>query len=97
MDRLPEQELLDGGKSVFYNAGQGKGYSNKEVINEVEKATGLSVKIKVLPKREGDANALYADISKIKKELGWEPKYTLEDIVKTAFLWHKNNPKGYKS
>lgn len=93
---LAIQRLLDGKGSAFYNAGHGRGYSNREVINTVEKITGLSVKIKVLPKREGDANALYADISKIKSELSWSPKYSLEDIVKTAFFWHKNHPDGFK-
>jgi UDP-glucose 4-epimerase len=88
-------KLLSGGNSVFYNAGMGRGYSNKEVIAMAEKVVGSKVKIKVLPKRDGDANALYADISKIRNELNWQPKNTLEDIIKTAYLWHKSHPSGY--
>ena len=94
---LALRKLLDGGRSNFFNAGLGQGYSNKEVISEVEKVSGKRVEVKVDPKREGDADALYASNDKIKKELEWEPKYNLTDIVKTAFLWHKSHPNGYDS
>jgi UDP-glucose 4-epimerase len=89
------EKLLSGSASAFYNAGMGRGYSNREIIKTVEEVTGLKINVKVLPKREGDANSLYADISKIKYELGWQPKYDINDIVKTAYLWHKGSPSGY--
>jgi UDP-glucose 4-epimerase len=89
------EKLLDGGESAFYNAAMGQGYSNKEVIDTVEKVTGLKVKVKVVAKRPGDADALFASNEKIKKALNWKPKYNLEDIVKSAYLWHKNHPSGY--
>jgi UDP-glucose 4-epimerase len=89
------EKLLSGSESAFYNAGMGKGHSNKEIIKSVEEVTGLKINIKVLPKREGDANSLYADTSKIQSELGWQPKYSINDIVKTAYLWHKTHPSGY--
>ncbi len=91
------ENLFGGAGSDFYNVGLGRGYSNKEVIDTVKKITGLEVKIKIVPRREGDANTLFADNEKIKKSLGWEPKYNLEDIVKTAYLWHKDHPEGYKN
>jgi UDP-glucose 4-epimerase len=89
------EKLLSGSQSNFYNAGMGKGYSNKEIIKSVEDVTGLKINVKILPKREGDANSLYADISKIQSELGWQPKYSVNDIVKTAYIWHKTHPNGY--
>lgn len=89
------EKLLSGSQSNFYNAGIGKSYSNKEVIKSVEEVIGLKINVKVLPKREGDADSLYADVSKIQKELGWQPKYSINDIVKTAYLWHKTHPSGY--
>jgi UDP-glucose 4-epimerase len=89
------EKLLSGSASVFYNAGMGKGLSNKEIIKAVEDVTGLKINIKILPKREGDADSLYADIAKIQNELGWQPKYSITDIVKTAYLWHKTHPSGY--
>jgi UDP-glucose 4-epimerase len=88
-------KLISGSESAFYNAGMGRGYSNREIIKTVEEVTGEKVNVKVLPKREGDANTLYADITKIKNELGWQPTHTITNIVKTAYLWHKNHPNGY--
>jgi UDP-glucose 4-epimerase len=89
------QKLFDGAQSAFYNAGIGRGYSNKEVVDVVRDVTGMDLKIKYGSKRKGDADALYASINKIKKDFGWQPKYSLTDIVKTAYLWHKTHPNGY--
>ena len=94
---LALEQLFAGSESCFYNVGLGRGYSNKEIINIVEKVTGLKVNVRVMPRREGDANELYADNEKIKRSLGWEPKYGIEDIIKTAYLWHKSHPFGYGS
>ena len=76
----------------FYNVGAGKGYSNKEVIDMVKKVSGVDIKLKIADRRNGDAGILVADSTKIKKELGFSPKYSdLEKIVKTAWQWHKRN------
>jgi len=91
------QKLLDGAESNFYNAGIGRGYSNKEVIDMVRAVTGMDLKIKYGPRRAGDADVLYASIDKIKKDFSWQPKYGLKEIVETAYLWHKNHPSGYES
>ena len=49
-------------------------------------------------RREGDPPALYADASKVRRELGWVPRYdTLDSIVLTACNWHLARPKGYAS
>lgn len=89
------QKLISGAESTFYNAGMGLGYSNKEVISSIEKVMGIKINVKVLDRRQGDANSLYADIGKIESDLGWKPKYSLDDIVQTAYLWHKGHPSGY--
>lgn len=89
------QKLLGGANSNFYNAGIGHGYSNKEILDAVRRELGTELKIKYGPRREGDANALFASIEKIKKDFSWSPKYGLTEIVKTAVLWHKNHPSGY--
>lgn len=89
--------LLGGGKSNYYNAGVGEGYSNKEVIETMKKITGLKLRVKYGPRRKGDAAQLYASNKKIKKELGWKPKYGLREILESAYLWHKKHPNGYKS
>ncbi|QQG42175.1 MAG: UDP-glucose 4-epimerase GalE [Candidatus Woesebacteria bacterium] len=91
------EKLISGSNSAFYNVGINRGYSNKEVINMVESVSGQKVNVKIASKREGDADALFASNEKIKKELNWEPKYGLKEIVESAYLWHKNNPQGYNS
>jgi UDP-glucose 4-epimerase len=79
---------------LIYNIGTGVGNSNKEVIEMVKKVSGKELQIEESSRRPGDANALIADSSKIKQELGFSPKYSdLETIVKTAWQWHSSKPK----
>ena len=94
---LALKALSDDKESNVYNIGIGKGYSNKEVIKEIENAGNLKINVKFGPRRNGDANILYASIDKIKAELGWSPKYDLDKIIETALLWHKNNPHGFNT
>jgi len=73
-----------------YNVGTGKGYSNKEVLEAVEKVSGQKVQVQYSKRRPGDADQLIADVTKISTALGFSPKYSdLETIVKTAWEWHK--------
>lgn len=84
------------GAALFYNLGTGNPTSVKEVIDAVEKVSGLKVPVNFGARREGDPPALYADSTKARKELGWTPKYkTIEPIVATAWRWHSAKPKGY--
>jgi UDP-glucose 4-epimerase len=92
---LALDKLIKGSKSTSYNAGIGKGYSNLQIVHEVEKVVG-KFSWKFGERRPGDADCLFADNTKIKKELGWKPKYELKEIIETAYKWHKNHPKGYK-
>ena len=85
-------KLQTGASSNYYNAGTGHGYSNKQIIQMVEKVSGKPVRVKVMPRRPGDANILVADTTKIRQELDWQPKYSdLETIIKTAYLWHEKH------
>lgn len=84
-----EKLTRDKGMSV-YNVGTGNGYSNREIIETVKKISGKDFQVEEVARRSGDADTLIADVSKIKKELGFEPKYSdLEMIIKTAWEWHK--------
>lgn len=80
----------------FYNLGTGTPTSVREVIQAVEKVTGLKVPANYGPRREGDPPALYANSAKVQAELGWKPKFmSIEPIVETAWRWHARMPKGY--
>jgi UDP-glucose 4-epimerase len=83
---------------LFYNLGTGTPYSVKDVIASVGRILGRPVPHIFAPRREGDPPALYADASKVRRELGWVPHYdTLDSIVLTACNWHTARPKGYAS
>lgn len=88
-------EKLERGNGAYaYNVGTGNGYSNKDVLNMVQEVTGKKVKVKVSPRRAGDASELVADSSKIQKELGFKPQYSdLQTIIQSAWKWHTNNSK----
>jgi len=84
------------GKQGFYNLGNGDGYSVREVIATCEKVAGKKIPVIEKPRRPGDPPRLVASAEKAKSELGWKPRYPkLEQIVSTAWEWHKKHPKGY--
>ncbi|MCF3649557.1 UDP-glucose 4-epimerase GalE [Synoicihabitans lomoniglobus] len=89
-------KLAEPGTGLFYNLGTGTPTSVLEVIQAVEKVSGMKVPHEYAPRRAGDPPALYADSTKAKTELNWEVKYpTIEPIVATAWAWHKTHAVGY--
>jgi UDP-glucose 4-epimerase len=93
---LALRKLEQGKHSGIYNMGNGNGYSVREVIETVKKATGRKVTTVDSPRRPGDPARLVASSEKIRQELGWIPKYPdLETIIETAWEWHRKHPKGY--
>ena len=88
---------LDQG-SRTYNLGNGQGFTVKEVIETAREVTGHPIPAKVGPRRPGDPATLIASSEKIRRELGWEPRYPeLRTIVETAWNWHRTHPHGYGS
>lgn len=86
---LAIEKLKNSPGNYIYNVGTGHGYSNRQVIEMVEKVSGRRAQVKDSPRRPGDADELVADASKINKELGFSPKYSdLKTIVKTAWNYH---------
>ena len=84
------------GQQGFYNLGNGDGYSVRQVIQTCEQVTGTRIAAVEKPRRPGDPPKLVASARKAMQELGWKPKYPkLEDIISTAWAWHKAHPKGY--
>jgi len=81
-----------------YNVGTGKGYSNIEIVEMIKKVSGIDFPSPFGPKREGDPARLIAKVDKIKKELGWQAKYSdLKTIIESAWKWHQSHPQDYKS
>ncbi|SEJ96136.1 UDP-glucose 4-epimerase [Propionispira arboris] len=88
--------LRSGKESNIFNLGNGKGFSVKEMIAAAEKATGESIKVEVGARRAGDPAQLIASSEKAQTILGWKPCYTnIEQIIKTAWTFHKKHPNGY--
>lgn len=89
--------LREGGKSDVFNIGTGSGYTVKHMIEAVERVTGNTVDYKIEGRREGDPSFLVADSSKANRILGWKAtKSDPDEIVRSAWAWRRNNPKGYE-
>jgi UDP-glucose 4-epimerase len=73
-----------------YNLGTGKGSSVLDVVHAFEKASGKKVNYKLAPRRAGDIAECYADVSKAKNELGWEARYSLDDMCRDNWNFIKN-------
>jgi UDP-glucose 4-epimerase len=82
--------LRNGGASNVYNCGYSKGFSVKEVIAAVKRASGVDFTVKLSPRRAGDPAAIVAASAKIRNELGWVPELDdLDTIVSQALAWEK--------
>jgi UDP-glucose 4-epimerase len=89
-------EALDERETMIYNLGNGRGYSNREVIAVAREITGHPIPVVEADRRPGDAPILIAAADKIVRELGWRPRYPdLRDIVASAWAWHESHPHGY--
>jgi UDP-glucose 4-epimerase len=75
---LAAEALLNGSKSEIYNLGNNKGFSVFEIIEKIKKLTKKNVTYDIKERRKGDPAKLIANSDKIRRELGWKPKY--EDI-----------------
>jgi UDP-glucose 4-epimerase len=81
------ERILEGGSTEAYNLGSGEGKSVQQVVDACEQVTGKKIPIEEAPRREGDPDALVASIEKARKELGFNPKYSLEDSILQAKRW----------
>ncbi len=79
--------LEENGKSDRFNLGTSSGSTVREVLAACERITGKKIRAEIRDRRPGDPAALIADNRKAKEILGWEPKRTLEDSVRTAYAW----------
>ncbi|MDH1856853.1 UDP-glucose 4-epimerase GalE [Acinetobacter junii] len=79
-----------------WNIGTGNGCSVLEVKDTFEKVNGVSVAFEFAPRRSGDVAISFADNTRAIMELGWQPQYTLEDMLADSWNWQKKNPNGYQ-
>ena len=74
----------------FFNIGTGKGSTVLEIVKAFEKSTGVKVNYKIVEKRPGDIEKIWADTSYANDELGWKAETSLEDTLASAWKWEKN-------
>jgi UDP-glucose 4-epimerase len=90
---LALQYIFDGHQAVqteIFNVGIGNGLTVLEIIKAFEKVSGETLNYEIGGRRPGDIMAIYSDYRKAKNLLGWQPKYNVNDIMHTAWLWEKN-------
>jgi UDP-glucose 4-epimerase len=90
-------QALDQKPALIYNLGSGQGYSVREVIETARAVTGHAIPVVEHPRRPGDAPRLVASPDRIRRELGWAPRFpSLQAIVASAWEWHRDHPGGYE-
>lgn len=80
-----------------FNLGSGNGQTVLEIIKSFEKVSGQKLNYSIGPRRAGDVIAIYSDNRKARETLGWNLKYSLEDMMRTAWQWElglRENPLG---
>ncbi|MGZ5929123.1 MAG: UDP-glucose 4-epimerase GalE, partial [Rhizomicrobium sp.] len=82
--------LRSGGDSGIFNCGYGHGFSVRQVAQAVERAAGVRLTVKELPRRAGDPPAIVSNPAKLKAALGWKPQHdSLDEIVTSALAWER--------
>lgn len=90
--------LRAGGPSASYNLGNGRPTSVRDVVRAVARVVGTEVPVTMGPRREGDPGVLFASSERIKRDLGWKPRFEdIDTIVRTAWQWRQGRPAGYRS
>jgi UDP-glucose 4-epimerase len=82
-------------KFEVLNIGGGRSTTVLELLRKFEDISGVIIKFKYLPRREGDLPAFWADSSKVFEKMGWQPERNIKNICVDTWRWHKLNPIGY--
>jgi UDP-glucose 4-epimerase len=94
---LALENLQKNNTSNKFNLGNEKGTSVREVIQKAKSITGVDFKVIEEPRREGDPAKLFASSQKAKHTLGWKPQFEkIDQILETAWNWHKKHPEGFE-
>ena len=88
--------LLDTRASITANLGTGRGHSVLEVLRAFERASGRPVPYRVMPRRAGDVDAVYADVSRAQALLEWRAQRGIDAMCADAWRWQSMNPNGFE-
>jgi UDP-glucose 4-epimerase len=80
----------------IFNLGTGRGTSVAEVIKLAREITGKEIPAEVVARRPGDPASVWADNAKAIKELGWQPRYGIKEIIGSAWEWSVKHPNGFE-
>lgn len=95
--RLGLERLSAGGDGGVFNLGNGRGYSNLEVVSACSRLSGRDVEIAIGPRRAGDPAVLVASAHRARDVLGWAAERgQLDTIVGDAWRWHLEHSHGYR-
>jgi UDP-glucose 4-epimerase len=78
------------------NLGTGHGASVQEVVDLCREVTGRPIPTRLVERREGDPPQLVADASEAKRQLGWQARYSMREVIESAWNWHREHPHGYE-
>ena len=91
------ERMIDGKNKEAYemfNIGTGNGFSVFEVIKSFEKSTGIKLRYKVVPRRAGDIEQIWADTTIGNNELGWKAEKSIDEMTLSAWKWEQNYRKS---
>jgi len=88
------QSKLD--KFEVLNIGGGKSTTVLELVSKFEEISGVTIKLKYLPRRDGDLAAFWANSSKLSEKMSWKTERNIKKICEDTWRWHKLNPTGYR-
>ena len=80
---------------TIYNLGTGHGYSVLDMVNAFERVNGVKIPYQIQPRRSGDIATCYSCPDKAEKELGWKAQYGIDEMVRDAWNWQRQNPDGF--
>lgn len=73
----------------YFNVGTGNGVSTLQIVKTFEKVNGLKLNYKIVGRRAGDIEAIWADTTLANKELGWKAEKSLEETLQSVWKWQK--------
>jgi UDP-glucose 4-epimerase len=96
LDDRALKDARENSSPLIYNLGNGQGFSVRQLVEVAREVTGHPIPVIESPRRAGDPAVLIASSGKIRRDLGWQPKFPdLKTIVESAWQWHRTQPDGY--